>query len=809
MSAWDRLIAVAVAISGLGLAVGGIWLLSLGGSPYYLVAGIIFAWSGILLWRRRMQGAWVFGLGYLISLLWTLYETATRLWGWVPRMGFITGLGFFVALMIPRLVSKDGRTNLGRGWAKLFAGVCVLFAGGAFVLSFVPQESYLSPASMSTEPLVSDGGKQAAQRSNQPDTDWAHYGRDVDATRYSPLTQINAGNVSKLKVAWVYHTGDLPPKDKLNKWAAETTPIKVGNSLYLCTATNNLAKLDPSTGKAVWTRDVGTQYKSVPYSAACRGLVHHVSTTIPSGQPCHEKIIEGTIDGRLIAVDAGTGEFCKGFGENGQVSLLKGLGETVPGFVAMTSPPVIVKGTIVANHQVLDGQRRWAPSGVIRGYDADTGAFKWAWDVNRPGQRGEPGPGEQYSRGTPNSWGPMVGDEDLNMIYVPTGNSAADYYSAMRTPAENRVASSIVALDASTGEERWVFQTVHKDVWDYDMGSQPTLFQYPASGGAVPAMIIPTKRGQTFVVDRRNGKPLLPVEERPAPQGDVPNDPRTPTQPWSPGMPRLGFADLQEKNMWGMTPFDQLYCRIKFRQAHYVGEFTPPVINQSWIEYPGYNGGSDWGSMAYNPNNGVLIANWNNTPMYDRLLPRKEANAMGLYSIDDPRHTDKSGAEGPGAMADTPYGIDVQPFMNPLTEVLCNEPPYGMITAIDMHTRQVIWQHPLGTARANGPFGLPTYMPMEVGTPNNGGPIITAGGLVFVAAATDNLIRAIDMKTGKVVWSDVLPGGGQATPMTYSVNGKQYLVIMAGGHHFMRTPVTDALVAYALPDHADPGQASH
>ncbi|MFW2276072.1 membrane-bound PQQ-dependent dehydrogenase, glucose/quinate/shikimate family [Burkholderia orbicola] len=797
---WDRAIAAVILVSGIAMCGGGIWLLLLNGSPYYAAAGALLIWSGWLLWQRRLLGAKVFGAVYVITLIWTLYETASRLWGWVPRMGFLTGLAFFVALMLPRLIHTAGSSGHHRNLAKILAAGCVAFAGVAFAMSFIPQQSFFSDAPMSSEPLVADGVQRAMERAAQPDADWRHYGRDMDATRYSPLGQINTSNVTKLKVAWVYHTGDLPPKGKANKWAAEMTPIKVGDGLYLCTATNNLAKLDPATGKAIWTHDVGTRYESVPYTAACRGLVHYVSKTIPAGQQCHEKIIEGTIDGRLIAVDASTGASCEGFGERGQVSLLKGLGKTVPGFVAMTSPPVVVNGTIVANHEVLDGQRRWAPSGVIRGYDVDTGAFKWAWDVNRPGQRGEPGPGEEYSRGTPNSWGPLAGDDSLGLVYIPTGNSAADYYSAMRTPNENRVASAIVALDAATGEERWVFQTVHKDVWDYDIGSQPTLFDYPTNNGSIPAMVISTKLGQLFVVDRRNGKPLLAVEERPVPQGNVPGDPRTPTQPWSVAMPSLSFPVLQEKTMWGMTPFDQLYCRIKFRQAHYVGEFTPPVIDRPWIEYPGYNGGVDWGSVAYDPTKGVLIANWNVTPMYDRLLSRDQADKMGLYSKDDPRHTDKSTAEGPGAMADTPYGIDVEPFLVPLTKVLCNEPPYGMITAIDLHNQKVIWQHPFGTARANGPFGLPTYMPIQVGTPNNGGPIITAGNLIFAGAATDNLIHAFDQKTGKMVWNDVLPGGGQATPMTYSVNGKQYVVIMAGGHHFMETPISDALVAYALPD---------
>ncbi len=396
----------------------------------------------------------------------------------------------------------------------------------------------------------------------------------------------------------------------------------------------------------------------------------------------------------------------------------------------------------------------------------------------------------------------MVGDNRLGLVYVPTGNSAADYYSKLRSANENKVSSSIFALDVKTGDVRWVFQTVHKDVWDYDLGSQPTLFDFPGPNGTtIPAIIVPTKRGQTFVLNRETGKPLTPVEEKPAPAAVVKEDPRAPTQPWSVGMPRLGLPDLSERKMLGLTMFDQLACRIKFRKANYIGEFTPPSLDKPWIEYPGYNGGSDWGSVAYNPQNGVLIANWNNTPMYDQLITRKKADKLGLESIDSPKYKPGGGgAEGNGAMADTPYAIQVSPFYLDSTQMLCNEPPYGMITAIDMHTRKVLWQHPLGSGEKNGPFGLPTHMPINVGTPNNGGPIITAGGLTFVAATTDNKIRAFDNRTGKEVWSDTLPAGGQATPMTYSAGGKQYLVIMAGGHHFMRTNVGDYVIAYALPD---------
>ncbi len=789
---WGKPIAVVIAASGLVLLLGGGYLISLGGSWAPAIIGALLLASGWLLLQGRRTGALLYLAAFLVSLIVTLIESGDRFWGWVPRMGYVTGLAFFVALMLPFLYG-DGKRRLGR----LLALGCVVFAGAAFVGAFFPHYSQVLSGAPAA-PLVAGGN--AAERAAQKENEWKDYGRDADATRYSPLKQITTQNVDRLEVAWTYRTGDTPE----GKFAAETTPIMVGDGLYLCTAMNNLVKLDPKTGKELWRFDVGLKHESLPYTAACRGVTHYASKVSGEADACHERIVEATLDMRLIAVDARTGRPCQGFGANGQVDLGLGMGKWVPGQLAVTSAPPIVNGTIVVNHQVLDNQRRWAPSGVIRGYDAETGAFKWAWDVNHSGGVWHeiPGPGQEYSRGTPNSWGTMTGDDSLNLVYVPTGNSSADYYSKTRTDAENRVASSIVALDAGTGEEKWVFQNAHLDAWDYDIGSQPTLLDYPGAGGEkVPAMIISTKRGQNFIVDRRNGKPLLPVEERPAPAGNLPENPRSPTQPWSVDMPRLGFPDLTESRMWGMTPFDQLYCRIKFRQAHYVGEFTPPMAPpQPWIVFPGYNGGTDWGSVAYDPNRGILVANWNATPMYERLLTRAEAEARQLYAIDDPRYKPgHGGAEGPGAMEDTPYAVDVTPFLVPGLDTLCNEPPYGMITAIDMHTRKVIWQHPLGTARANGPFGIPTYMPINVGTPNNGGPALTAGNLVFVAAATDNLIRALDLDTGKELWSDVLPAGGQASPMTYSVDGKQFVVQMAGGHHFMMTPAGDYVVAYSLP----------
>ncbi|KXV49577.1 glucose dehydrogenase, partial [Gluconobacter albidus] len=293
-----------------------------------------------------------------------------------------------------------------------------------------------------------DVPQMAPQQSAAPaQGDWSAYGRDDSQTRYSPLSEITPQNADQLKVAFVYHTGSYPRPGQTNKWAAETTPIKVGDGLYMCSAQNDIMKLDPATGKEIWRHNINEKYEAIPYTAACKGVTYFTSSQVPEGQPCHNRILEGTLDMRLIAVDAATGNLCEGFGHGGQVNLMQGMGESVPGFVSMTTPPPIVNGVVVVNHEVLDGQRRWAPSGVIRGYDAESGKFLWAWDVNNPNDHSQPTGNNHYSRGTPNSWAAMTGDNALGLVYVPTGNSASDYYSALRSPEENKVSSAVVAIE--------------------------------------------------------------------------------------------------------------------------------------------------------------------------------------------------------------------------------------------------------------------------------------------------------------------------------------------------------------------------
>lgn len=785
------------ALLGLVMLGGGLWLGTLGGSWYYALAGAGLLIAGVLLIRARLAGAWWFAAVFIGTLAWTIWERGADYWGYVPRMALLLVLSIILAAL------AAAGTSRARPRRALQAGSLVLLGAFivAFLLAFVPHDTYHSdaaaPAANGSIAANSAGSGSFIQPADSPAAgDWTAYGASNAATRYSPLRQITTANVRKLERAWVTRTGDMPIKG-LHKWAAETTPLKVGDSLYLCTALNNMLALDAATGAVRWKHDAHVTTDWIPYSASCRGVAFFEAPDLAADAPCKRRVIEGTLDARLIALDANDGKPCADFGSNGEVSLLTGLGRVYRGAVAVTSPPTIVRGVAVVGHQVLDGQRRDAPSGVIRGYDAVTGQLRWAWDMKRPDRKGLPPEGEQYSRGTPNSWASSAADESLGLVYVPTGNSAGDYYNGSRSPEENRYSTSIVALDAGTGDVRWSFQTVHADVWDYDMGSQPTLVDLPSGNGRTPAMVVPTKQGDIYLLNRATGEPLTAVREMPAPAGNVPGNKLSPTQPASVEMPALRKPPLTERDMWGLTPIDQLYCRIQYRQASYTGIYTAPTLDRPYIQWPGYNGGNDWGSVSVDTDRGILVANYNNTPMYDHLMTRAEADQRGLKALGTPGGSSES--EGPAPMLGTPYAADVSPWRLKWTGLLCNEPPYGSITAIDLATRQVLWDVPLGTGRRNGPWNIPSMLPIPLGTPNNGGPVVTAGGLIFVGAATDDLFRAIDIESGKTLWTDELEAGGQSTPMTYQVNGEQYVLIVAGGHHFMETPAGDYVIAYKLP----------
>src|SRR3989344_4891417 len=780
------LLGVLIFLIGGVLAVGGVQLPSLGGSWYYLVVGLMLIVAGALLVLRDVRGVWVYGAAFLFTLVWALWETGLDGWALVPRLVGALVLMVLVLATLPVLKPHGGKRLAGGG----ALGLAVLTVVFGFVVAQANQagvENRLpGPRGAYNDPALLKTG-----------ADWPAWGGTDSAQRYSPLTQINKDNVGRLERAWTFRTGDLPEE----RWGAETTPLKIGNTVYLCSARNKLFALDAATGQQKWAYDPQVADENIPYTAACRGVTYHVRADAQPAQPCATKIIEGTLDGRIIAVDAQTGRPCPAFGQNGAVAIKRGMGDPYPGMVSITSPPVIVRGVIVTGHQVLDGQKRWNASGVIQGFDVETGELRFAWDMMRPDRTGLPPEGETYTPGTPNMWTTATGDEALGLVYLPMGNSAADYWSSSRRPQENEYSTALVALDVTTGKPRWHFQTVHKDVWDFDLGSQATLIDYPTGGGVVPALLLPTKQGDMYVFNRATGQMLHGMEERPVPTtGETERAQRAPTQPFS-LFATLRKPNLEERDMWGMSPIDQMMCRINFKKANYQGYYTPPSTNH-YINYPGYNGGSDWGGVAVDPERGVLIANYNDMPNYNRLVPREEANEKGWFPRDDPRYiaqqeeaTVRGGSlsKGEGAgdpQIGVPYAIDVNAgWRVKWTGLLCKEPPYGGITAIDLRSGQTLWDPPFGTARKNGPWGIPSHLPLEIGTPNNGGSGVTP----------DDLIRAIDLERGETVWSDVLPAGGQANPMIYEQNGRQYLVIMAGGHHFMETPRGDYVIAYALP----------
>ena len=799
-----RILALIFVLIGATLAIGGVWLLTLGGSFYYLLAGLGLIVSGVLMFRLKLSGAWVYFGVFFLTVLWALWEVGLDGWGLVPR---VIAPAVLLALVIASLpVLKPGR--YGRKWA--------ISGGVSFVV--VALLAFFGVAQANAPRIDSPLPAATPATSSDPDAipvgaDWPAYGGSYHAQRYSPLSQINTTNVGRLKRAWNIHTGDLPGDrpGAQNKYASENTPLKVGNALYICSGKGIVLAVDAGTGKPLWRHDPQVSDASIPYTAACRGVSYYVVPNATAAQPCSTRIIWGTLDARLIAVDSRTGQRCADFGQNGQVNTAENMGPLIPGMVSITSAPTIVRGVVVTGHQILDGQYRQAPSGVIKGFDAVTGQLRWAWDMMRPDINTTPPAGQIYTLGTPNMWTTATGDERLGLVYLPLGSTAADYISTGRTGPQLDYATSLVALDVTTGKPRWNFQTVHHDVWDYDLGSQGTLIDFPVGSGTVPAVVLPSKQGDIYVLNRETGQPLTPVAERPAPQGGVEPAMRTKTQPHSLFHTLRRADDLSEKSMWGMSPIDQMVCRIQFRKASYAGFYTPPTADRHYIEYPGYNGGSDWGGIAIDPNRGVIIANYNDMPNYNILVPRAEADANGWFPRGDPRAkaaSDAARGGKPGSHAEgagdpqlgVPYAINVNAgWRLPFTGLLCKEPPYGGIRAIDLRTGRQIWDRPLGTARNNGPFGIPSGLPMSIGTPNNGGAVVTAGNLIFIAAATDGLIRAIDINTGKTVWSDVLPGGGQTTPMTYEINGRQYLVIAPGGHHFMETPITDEVIAYALP----------
>ena len=759
--------------AGLAMAGPGLYLASLGGSLYYAIAGTLILISGLLILQRRDSGVALYLLVFLGTIGWSLAEVGLDGWALMPRLVFLAAGAVWL------LLSQGSLSRLRLG---AVAACLVALVGAVYVSSRDHQDA---PPKLS-----------AVSASGPVSGDWTHYGASQHGTRYSPLAQITPANAGNLVQAWTYHAG-MFAHDKHSAHQLELTPLVVDGTLYGCNAHTAVFALDPVTGRQIWRHETAIDM-SAGGRGVCRGVAFY---RVPGGAgACSTRILVGTVDNHLIALDAKTGKSCSGFGTNGAVDLSEGEGleNYVRGWINPTSPPTIVRGTAVIGSFIVDNMSIHVPPGVIRGYDAVTGKLKWAFDPGRPDQHAPLAAGQSYVPSTPNSWPVFSGDDALGLVYLPMGNGSPDYYGIYRTPETDRFSTAVVALDAGTGDVRWVFQAVHHDLWDYDLAAQPVLSDFPVAGGMVPALIQATKTGQIFVLDRRSGKPLTKVEEKAVPASTIPGERWSHTQPFSVGMPDFAGPKLSEADMWGITPFDQLYCRIKFRKSRYEGIFTPLGFGAS-IRTPGELGGIDWGSVSVDEGRNILIVNSNLMADFDELISRRQADDEHLFTEKDPRAKNAPRPPKRGAaMEGTPYGLHFDGFLTALG-IPCQRPPYGYLAAVDLNTRSVLWKHPLGNASNSGPFGLALGLPFSLGTPNIGGSIVTAGGVIFIAATQDKYFRAVDEQDGRVVWEDRLAAGGHATPVTYlGRDGKQYVLIAAGGAGGFGTGSDDSIIAYRL-----------
>ena len=777
-SLFARIMATVIGIIGLWLTGAGAYLLTLGGSLYYVIAGIGLLVAAFLLFRRSAASLLVYAAVLVGTLVWALIEVGFDFWQLTPRDDLLVPIG--VLLILPWLTrSLAPRTSAIRG-----SGLALSLA---LVASFVVMGVALS------RDVRDQPGSLPGQRAQMPITyaaahgDWPAYGGTLAGLKWSPLAQINPGNAKDLKLAWQIHTGDLKRASDPGEFTYEVTPIKVGDLLYICTPHDIVMALDPVTGKTVWKFDPQVRVKGTQHMS-CRGVSYYDSAAAPGAAPmppraadCSARIFVATNDARLIALDAASGQLCPDFGNKGQLGLTLQYPGYEEGWYQFTSAPLVTRGLVVVAGSIFDNMSDKMPSGVVRAFDAKSGKLVWNFDPGNPDSTAPLGPGQRYSLSSPNSWSTSSADEKLGMIYIPFGMGAVDQWGGTRPPTTEKFASSIVALDTASGQLRWVFQTVHHDLWDMDVPAQPALIDLPLGGQMVPALVQTTKTGNIFVLDRRSGKPIIPVDEKKVPGGPAPGDRLSPTQPYS-RLTLMPLGPMRERDMWGATMLDQVTCRIAFRKLRYEGAFTPPSLKGTLV-YPGNFGVMDWGGMAYDPARGIAFAN----PDYMAFVAKLVKNRPDWPQSEK----DKGLNTNKGA----PFAVYLNPFLSAL-KLPCQAPPWGYVAGVDLAQGRIAWKHRNGTIQDKSPLPLP----LKLGVPALGGPIMTGGGVAFMSSTLDNYARAYDVTTGRQLWQARLPAGGQATPMTYEgADGRQYVVVVAGGHGTLGTTAGDEIIAYALP----------
>ncbi|UYP75222.1 membrane-bound PQQ-dependent dehydrogenase, glucose/quinate/shikimate family [Pantoea dispersa] len=783
----NKLTSLVLAILGVALLYMGGKLLMMGGSAFYALMAVGLLITAILLFRNQRSALSLYAVLMWITLAWMIWEVGFDKWQWIPRGDLFGVIGLWLAM--PWVVKPlyQGQRRFHGLLGSTVAIMIVLVIGLCFY-----------------DPLPQAGTITNAREQNSEQgasADWTAYGGTADGLRFSALNQITKENVRNLEVAWTYHTGDLRQDNDATEYTFEATPLKANGMLYFCTPHNEVHALDPQSGAVKWKYTPAKDRSYLQQHQTCRGVSYYAGApaaaqdTAATPAMCRKRIFNATTDARLIALDADSGKPCADFGNNGVVDLHANMGEVRPHALMQTAAPLVAGNLVIVGGSVMDnGFNSGNPSGVIRAYDVQSGRLVWNFDPANPQNTAPIAAGQTYPQDTPVAWGTLSADLKNGLVYVPFGNASPDELGIERDANSNteKFRDALVALDLQTGAFKWRYQSSHHDLWDRDNPSQPSLVDIDYQSQKQPVVILPTKTGNLFVLNRLTGQPVYPVNDvKVSTEGGVPGEKFAATQPVS----SLNFIPqpLTEKSMWGITPFDQMACRMDFRSLRYDGNPWTPATEGGSLVFPGNIGVFNWGSVAVDPQRQMLIAAPVRLAYKYNLIKRTPATATERLFTKDGQPYWNENFHGD-------YAIHIQQLASGLG-IPCIAPPWGRMVGVDLKTGKTEWLRRVGTTKNLKTSFLPGRFPIgfPMGMVAHGGPLLTAGDLVFHGATADNFIRAYDSTTGELLWQQELSAGAQATPSTYmGSDGKQYVVIAAGGHGSLGTKAGDSVVAFRL-----------